>query len=149
MHRNLFTRHVGTRKQNQNKLLSSTTAKENKSCLVEEPRAGQSSSSGEGPKGREKGRISISVASAEQRVLGSCRLPPILYRHRPQRRHDLDEWSIRRRFLKTFRRKGEFSVEKLNLPYSSGPHLGSVTADSTTGHSRDLLHSLHSSKYPP
>lgn len=36
MHRNLFTRHVGTRKQNQNKLLSSTTAKENKSCLVEE-----------------------------------------------------------------------------------------------------------------
>jgi hypothetical protein len=30
-------------------------------------------------------------------------------------------WSIWRRFLKTFRRKGEFSAEKLNLPYSSGP----------------------------
>lgn len=28
---------------------------------------------------------------------------------------------IWRRFLKTFRRKGEFSAEKLNLPYSSGP----------------------------
>lgn len=30
-------------------------------------------------------------------------------------------WSIWRRFLKTFRREGEFSAEKLNLPYSSGP----------------------------
>lgn len=29
-------------------------------------------------------------------------------------------WSIWR-FLKTFRREGEFSAEKLNLPYSSGP----------------------------
>lgn len=65
------------------------------------------------------------------------------------KRRDLDGWSIRRRFLKTFRRKGEFSVEKLNLSHSSGAHLGSVTADSTTGHSRDLPHSQHSPKYPP
>lgn len=32
-----------------------------------------------------------------------------------------ETWSIWRRFLKTFRREGEFSAEKLNLPYSSGP----------------------------
>lgn len=31
-----FTRHVGTRKQNQNKLLSSIMGNENKSCLLEE-----------------------------------------------------------------------------------------------------------------
>lgn len=38
--------------------------------------------------------------------------------------------------------EGVFFGEKLNLTYSSRPHLGTVTTDSNTGHRPDLPHNI-------